>query len=384
MIKNRKLIIDTLIVALLFGGSFLLGIQFYNPSSAVIKSDAEIKLHALAIDSVLQNDFKIQYGQAESVIPSATLQTWIEEYTRDYLGQKDKRLNLSQLSTYIEKLGKSIDSEPVNARIVINNSQASTFAPERPGKKLNREKAVNEIARAIFAGHSSATLDVDYIQPEITIDSINNLGINSLIGKGESDFTGSPTSRIHNIKTATQRFNGVIVKPGEEFSFNSLLGEVEASTGYKPELVIKNNKLEYEYGGGICQVSTTIFRAAIYAGLPIKERKNHSFPVRYYNPQGFDSTVYPGVVDLKFVNDTPNHILIQGYVVKNKLTFEIYGTDDGRKVAVDHPTTYDAKPDGSLKAYFNRTITTAKGEEIKNKFTSIYKPPVKYESNPLE
>jgi vancomycin resistance protein YoaR len=118
--------------------------------------------------------------------------------------------------------------------------------------------------------------------------------------------------------------------------------------------------------------------------LPIKERQNHSFPVRYYNPQGFDATVYPGVVDLKFINNTGNNILIQSKVTGNKIAFEIYGTDDGRKVTVNHPVSYDQKPDGSLKAYFTRAILMPDGKEIKDTYRSNYKPPVKYEANPLE
>ena len=179
-------------------------------------------------------------------------------------------------------------------------------------------------------------------------------------------------------------FNGIIVGPGEEFSFNSLLGEVDGEHGYQPELVIKGGKLEYEYGGGVCQVSTTMFRAAIFAGFPITERQNHSFPVRYYNPQGFDSTVYPGVVDLKFINNSPASILIQGKVNKNILTFEIYGASDDRVVKVDNPTQYDQQSDGSMKAYFSRTVIFADGKKQTDTFRSNYKAPVKYERNPLE
>lgn len=385
MIKNKKLVRDTLIVALVFGGSFLLGIALYKSDIFIDKPDKSVKLHASIIDTVSQNDFKVYFEDQELTIKSELLKTWVEEYTRNYLGEKDKRLSDVKLNTYLNETAKKLDSKAINARITISSdSRASVFVAEKPGKKINIEKSFMEIGRAIFAGQSSAKLVIDYTEPEITLDKINTLGIETIIGKGESDFSGSPASRVHNIKTATEKFNGLILKPGEEFSFNQFLGEVDGTTGYKPELVIKSGKLEYEYGGGICQVSTTVFRAAIYAGLPIKERKNHSFPVRYYNPQGFDSTVYPGIVDLKFTNDTAHHILIQGRVVKSKLVFEVYGTSDGRTVKVDPPVQYDQKPDGSMKAYFNRTVILADGKEVTNKFSSVYKPPVKYETNPLE
>ena len=181
-------------------------------------------------------------------------------------------------------------------------------------------------------------------------------------------------------------FTGIILRPGEQFSFNNLLGPVDASTGYLPERVIKEGKLIPEYGGGLCQVSTTLFRAVFHTGLPIKERRPHSLPVRYYNPQGFDATIYPGVSDLKFTNDTPAHILIQAKVVGSKLNFEIYGTSDNRRVVTDGPRQYDVQANGALKAILNRTTIYADGIEKKDEFRSSYKSPSLFPTvrNPLE
>ena len=139
-----------------------------------------------------------------------------------------------------------------------------------------------------------------------------------------------------------------------------------------------------ELGGGLCQVSTTLFRSAIMAGLPILERKPHSFPVKYYNPQGFDATIYPGVVDLKFKNDTPHHILIQSRVEGTKLIFDIYGPDNGRKVVLDGPFQYDEKPNGSMKAYFVRKIYQGEILAREERFDSTYGAPAPLERNPLE
>jgi vancomycin resistance protein YoaR len=176
------------------------------------------------------------------------------------------------------------------------------------------------------------------------------------------------------------------LKPGQEFSFNQTLGAVDASGGYLPELVIKSGKIIPEYGGGLCQVSTTVFRAAVAAGLAILERHPHSIPVRYYNPQGFDATVYPGVSDFRFKNDTSAYILLQSKIVGSKLYFEIYGTSDGRKVAIDGPRQYDVKSNGALKAVLTRTVTYADGTEKKDVFYSSYQSSSAFVTirNPLE
>ena len=224
----------------------------------------------------------------------------------------------------------------------------------------------------------------DQIEPEITLDKINNLGITTLLGQGESDYGHSSQSRIHNIKVGMTKFNGVILKPGEKFSFNELLGEVDERNGYLAELVIKGGKLIYEYGGGLCQVATTVFRAAIMSGLDITERKPHSFPVQYYNPQGFDATIYPGVVDLKFINNTEAHILIQTKLVGSKLVIEIYGSKNEQKVEIKGPFQYDQKSNGSMKAYFIRKIYNGENLEQEERFDSIYKSPPPKERNPLE
>jgi vancomycin resistance protein YoaR len=171
-------------------------------------------------------------------------------------------------------------------------------------------------------------------------DDLKMLGIETLIGTGHSAFAGSPSNRVHNIGVGVSRFNGVLIKPGDEFSFNQHLGPVDASTGYRPELVIKAEGTIPEYGGGLCQVSSTIYRAAIFSGLPITEREPHSYAVSYYAQiygYGLDATIYPGVRDVKFINDTPGHILVQAYTEGTHAYFKFYGIDDGRSVEMEGP-----------------------------------------------
>jgi vancomycin resistance protein YoaR len=190
---------------------------------------------------------------------------------------------------------------------------------------------------------------VDRTPPDVTTDKVNNLGINELIGKGKSTFYHSISSRVHNIALAASRINGVLVKPGDVFSFNEALGDVSQFTGYEQAYIISGGKTILGDGGGVCQVSTTLFRAVLNAGLPIYERQAHAYRVGYYeqdSPPGIDATVYSPSPDFKFKNDTPANILIvaktnaKGY----SLTFEIYGTSDGRTSSISKPAVSDLTP----------------------------------------
>ncbi len=170
---------------------------------------------------------------------------------------------------------------------------------------------------------------------------LQNLGIKNLVSTGRTVFAGSHPGRIVNINVGMSRYNGLLIKPGEVFSFDDHLGPVDGQHGYVEELVIKGNQGTVpDFGGGLCQVSSTIYQAALLAGFPILERANHSYAVSYYaKPLGYglDATIYPGVHDVKFKNDSPAAILIQSYTENGQAYFKFYGTDDGRKVWLEGP-----------------------------------------------
>ena len=303
-------------------------------------------------------------------------------------------LDEEKLKDYLITLSPLVNRSPVNAELAVNGDRATRFHLSENGIELEIENNIVEIRESIliygkknlYSKKDDIKLAVSMVAPKITTEDIDNMGIVSFIGKGVSNFAGSPSNRIHNIRVGVARFNGVLVKPGEEFSFNGILGDVGPEQGYEPELVIKRDKTVPEYGGGLCQVSTTAFRAAINVGLPITERYPHAFPVVYYNPQGFDATIYPPHPDLRFINDTPNHLLIQAKVEGSYLTFEFYGTNDGREVKVEGPYKYEVNEDGSMKTRLIRKIY--QGDELveDRTFYSNYKSPDLYpvERNPLE
>jgi len=199
------------------------------------------------------------------------------------------------------------------------------------------------------------------------------------LATGESDFTGSSRNRRTNIEVGSSRHNGVIIKPGEEFAFNKYLGEIDAAHGYLPEIVIKRDGLKSEFGGGLCQVATTSFRGAVNAGFKVVERRNHSFAVQYYAPQGTDATIYPGVVDLRFINDTQTNMMVWTRVEGNKLYYDYYGTKDGRQVEVLKPVQYDRRASGAMKATWTVKVTK-NGVTEEQVFNSNYVSPALFQN----
>ncbi len=354
-----------------------------NYSESVTKNTIESwvkKTNSLSISSISKSEIENNsYCPVDKIFCELTLTSKQRQHMRIF---SQKYIDIPTLNFFLEDLARRVNRDPVNAKFAIENGKVTAFSKSQNGIALDVQKSTEVILNALKNSQASSqkiTLPFEYAKPEFDYADINNLGISSLIGEGTSNFRGSPKNRIHNIKVATERFNGTIIKPGEEFSFTKILGDVDADHGYLPELVIKKGVTEPEFGGGICQVSTTAFRAALYSGLKITARRNHAYPVSYYNPQGMDATVYVPQPDLKFINNTPGHILIQTKIEGTVLTFDFYGTDDGRKTTIDGPTITERQPDGAMKATFTQHVFDRDGKEfIKDIFNSSYKSPYLY------
>ena len=282
-------------------------------------------------------------------------------------------LDLEQISNFLIPLSVSINREPIDAKLTSANGELKFLILSQNGIKLNIEASARKIAEDILANKKNIYLITDSIAPQVSNQTTEELGLLTLIGRGESNFSGSPANRRINIKVGSTKLNGFLIKPNAEFSFGQNIGDIDAQNGWVPELVIKNNQNIPEFGGGLCQVSTTLFRAAINSGLKITKRYPHAYPVHYYDPPGFDATVYPPNPDLEFINNTPGHLLLQTKIEGNKLIFEIYGTDDGREVKVKGPFVTQKNPDGSLKTILTREIWRDGQLAETNIFRSSYK-----------
>lgn len=316
--------------------------------------------------------------------------------------------NTDEIKLKIAEVSRKINRNPQNSVFIIENGNVTEFTPSKDGVTVNEKDLINEINKYLNKLISEPTKNYSFEIPtvkspaKIKNEDVNDLGIETLLGKGISHFKGSIPNRIYNVNLAQSKFKGILVPPNEVFSFNSVLGDVSSYTGYKAAYVIKDGKTVLGDGGGVCQVSTTLFRAILSAGLPIVERRPHSYRVGYYE-QGFgpglDATVYYPTTDLKFKNDTGAYLLIQPTIDNPNytLTFEIYGTNDGRVATVSKPViTSSSAPAGDLyvddptlkagiirqiehRAYGARVVfgysVTRNGEVlIDQKFVSTYRP----------
>ena len=291
-----------------------------------------------------------------------------------------------KMKDVIAHLAPDINRDPVNA--VLDEGENNTIIETSSGIngiQINIDETYSALQNNIVKSPETE-IAVFETPPTISKVSLEHIGITQFLGKGESNFAGSPKNRIHNIKTGSSKFNNIFIEKDAEFSFVKILGAVNETTGYKPELVIKKGKTTPEFGGGLCQVSTTVFRVAMYSGMKITERYAHAYPVKYYAPHGFDATIYPPHPDLRFVNDTPGKILVQSVVEKTKLTFLFFGEHDGRTVTITGPKTYDIEKDGSMKAWITQEVFKEGKLERKKTFWSVYKSPSLYPvvKNPYE
>jgi vancomycin resistance protein YoaR len=243
-----------------------------------------------------------------------------------------------------------VNRKPQNARFVFNDEthQLELLQPATIGRTLNVEKTAQEINSKISQGDHSINLVFDSYNPEIPDDVKGaDLGITELVSAQKTYFYGSSSERIQNIQTAAARFHGVLVAPGATFSMGDVLGDVSLDNGYAEALIIFGNRTIKGVGGGVCQVSTTLFRTAFFGGYPIVERHPHAYRVYYYeqtatgaaddNLAGMDATVFTPVVDFKFTNDTSNWLLMETYVnvTARTLTWKFYSTSEGRTVEWD-------------------------------------------------
>jgi vancomycin resistance protein YoaR len=261
-------------------------------------------------------------------------------------------LQAEGLRGFLESAAIDLEQIPANARFIFNDDtrQLEVIQAAKIGRSLNVDTTIQEINQKVGQAEHVVDMVLDYVNPTITDDmSGEQLGITELVSAETSYFYGSSAARIQNIQAAASNFHGLLIPPGETFSMAANMDDVSLDNGYAEALIIYGNRTIKGVGGGVCQVSTTLFRTAFFGGLPIVERHPHAYRVSYYelnaagnvnsNLAGLDATVYVPVVDLKFINDTPYWLLMETYVnpAARSLTWKFYSTSDGR--SVDWETT---------------------------------------------
>ena len=245
----------------------------------------------------------------------------------------DAMPTMTEIDAFVSQAGVpgDIEFDPESAKV-------SRFEVPVQGRRLDRSGLADLLARDLPEGRRQFEAPLSYDPITWTNPLAEQLGIVARLAEGASIFQGSADYRIHNIDVGSQHIDGTLVLPGETLSFNEALGPIEYDRGFIDGLVIIADSTEFAIGGGICQVSTTLFRAAFWAGLPVLERHKHLYRVYYYElggwPIGFDASIWQPDLDMRFVNDTPGALLITRRFDRRRqtLAFDVWGTPDGRQV----------------------------------------------------
>ncbi len=260
----------------------------------------------------------------------------------------DITLDEAALTAEVERWAELIAIEPRDARIDFDPDTGTftTLVPSQVGRELDVPETVRRIQAAIARGDREAELPVRAVPPAVDERNVHEMGIKELVARGESRFAGSSAARVHNIVTAAEKFRGVVIPPGGEFSFNRIVGDITAANGFEDSLIIWGDRTAVGIGGGVCQVSTTVFRAAFFGGFPILERWAHGYVVSWYGEPGLDATIYTPDVDFRFRNDTEHYLLIKPEVDPRRgiLAFSFYGTKPDRQVEMIGPIIENRQP----------------------------------------
>lgn len=391
-------------------GDLKIKTQLKEDKASISKEDAESLISKA--EELTRDNIRLVAPRGETDLYNSYTRSWVElkrerKETKTLL-KKDVQygpvyvsFNGQKIGEYLTKNDDSLNIQPKNAKLTFSGGKITVFQNSEDGTVIKMDESTDAVMRGLEKGEGKIILPTQDQKATInaqTASDIERYGIKELIGTATTNFAKSPDNRVHNIQIGTGFLSGVLVEPGEEFSTIKKLGSIDGSTGYLPELVIKENETIPEYGGGLCQVSTTLFRSAMNAGLEITARQNHSYRVSYYEPPvGMDATIYSPQPDLKFVNNTDSYILIQGRVEGYNVTFDLYGTKDGRQASMSDPVVYDVTPAGDpiykddpslaqgeervvakahagAKATFDYKVTKGGKEIINQTFNSVYVP----------
>jgi vancomycin resistance protein YoaR len=378
---------------------------FVAPTTTATVSAGQI---GFGYDSALLAQQAYSIGRSGSTMSDVSLM--LQAYLNGVYLSGAYHYSEDKLSSSLQSLRNSVEIKPVDGLFAFENGRVSAFQQSSDGQTLDMEKLKTDLSSKFLTVISSDKPEIITIRVPLAVvkakgssENAEKLGIKELVAEGSSLFQHSAANRVYNIGLASSRLNGILIAPGEVFSFDKAVGDVSALTGYKQAYVITDGKTVLGDGGGLCQVSTTMFRAALNAGLPIVERHPHAYRVGYYEQDigepGIDAAVYVPSVDLRFTNDTGHYLLIQTHFddINDTLAFDLYGTKDGRNVFISRPVVTSQTPapeplyqddptlpKGTIQqvdfaaagatAYFTRTVKKDAKILLSDTFTSNYQP----------
>lgn len=254
-------------------------------------------------------------------------------------------LNEESITTFINNVKNEVNQNSKNATITRADG-AFTISEHAEGRIINEDKLRADVKLALEEMNTDEKIMAEIVteNPKITSDSLRM--INGELSSYTTSYASSAAGRKYNVGFAASKINGAVVMPGETFSYNQGVGPVTASAGFKNAGIYVGNKVEEGIGGGLCQVSSTLYQAALHSNMSIEQRRNHSMAVSYLSP-GMDAVVYGTALDLKFTNPYPNPVYISAYGDNSKLNIKIYGhTEDlgGKSYKIFSETTSVLSP----------------------------------------
>jgi len=369
-------------------------LPIYTVKPNLYKQDLESKKEF--VTKILSKDFVVKYKDKSWKLSKKQMLELIS-----FNKEKDiVETSISDITfdSFVDLIRQEIDILPRGQVTNVDGNRVVDFEITQEGLQIDKKKFSDDFKNAFFG--SSTSVEV----PTLVVSDIDKdtYGIYSLLGEGVSKYTGSGVSRVNNLSLAAKKTNGVLVPPNGIYSMNKSIGEISVANGYDTAYVIKEGRTVLGEGGGVCQTSTTLFRAALNAGLPIVMRYPHDYRVSYYeieSPVGLDASIFQPSLDFQFKNDTPNYILVQADPKPEEYTliFKIYGTPDGRSVTLTEPVVTGVTPppealyqdDPSLKkgvvkqvdfaawganVSFTRTVKKEDSVISEDTFNSRYRP----------
>ena len=309
-------------------------------------TDKDADLFLGAIKEIISKDLTIVFDDKKWILNSEKILNLVKLFK----DEKDNRVKIGLSDSSFDNLAKELSIEvndfPKGKVISTDGDKVTEFKIISEGKELDEKKFKEDLRNSIFNSRNTVTLTVNVVTDS---NDKSKYGIVALIGEGTSHYAGSIKSRIHNLTLAAENTSGVLVPPGAVYSMNEAVGPIDYQHGFQSAYIIKGGRTVLGEGGGVCQTSTTLFRAVLNSGLPVISRYPHAYRVGYYEqdlPVGFDAAIFQPSWDFKFKNDTQAYVLIQSYVnaEENSLTFKFYGTPDGRKVEITEPVVTGQTP----------------------------------------
>lgn len=322
---------------------------------------ADLEPAKLAIQTALSSPIQVKYGsQSWTIEPEAFGQfvtTRIDPAKSGAAAVSVSVDNVALAEWLQEQFAESVDSDPVNAKVAWDGTKLIAIEPSENGAKLRPQSMAEMVSSSFLGNHEPVEVPITVLVPKVDGSNLDALGITTKLGVGSSNFDGSDDARATNIIVGAQLLNGTLIPPHGTFSFNHSIGVIGPELGFVEGQVIDGEQIGRDYGGGICQVSTTVFRAAFFAGMPIVEGWPHRWRLGFYEMDdwtpGLDASIMQpegdpfGGGDFRFQNPSDSWMLVESYVDYPRVFVILYGADLGYTVDVSDPiygATYDPLP----------------------------------------